>query len=62
MLKINDIVTHSTLGDFKVIGASDKKTICQSISGKIYSLATAHLFLRDFNFPKPNVWAHYVNR
>ena len=71
MLKINDIVKHETLGEFTVIGSSDQKTLCQSIGGRIYSLATAHLYLKQFNAqcsmfkvkrPQPNVWVHRTDK
>jgi len=44
-VRLNDIVQHSTLGRFAVIASSDKKVVCQSEHGKIYSLAMEHLTL-----------------
>jgi len=44
-VRLNDIVHHSTLGRFAVIASSDKKVVCQSEHGKIYSLAMEHLTL-----------------
>lgn len=44
-VRLNDIVHHSTLGRFAVIASSDKKVVCQSEQGKIYSLAMEHLTL-----------------
>jgi len=58
-VRINDIVTHSTLGEFKVVGSSADKAICQSRQGAIYSLAMGHLYLKSFCFPHaPNVFVH----
>ena len=70
-VRVNDVVKHSTLGRFAVIGSSPQKVVCQSDQGKIYSLAMSHLTLLGFCFDKKTdlanakasgvrIWKHQI--